>query len=186
MIGPVHSEVLLAAGYSVFLILVATGLEWFGRHSHRRSGQFRTAGFRYHKQLDVWECPCGRHLHRHAEHPSRRTVHYRAPAQACNACARKMDCTDSDEGREITVSVGSWVASEAGRFHRGMSLLLLVLATFLLVVEMFRWHATGERVVLGAVLAPILAAVLRLLHGFVVAPGPVGPAAAARMEVERS
>jgi hypothetical protein len=177
MIGPLHPEVLLAAGYSVFLVLAAAGLEWFGRHSHRHSGQFRTSGFSYHVQLDVWECPCGHHLHRHAEDPIRRTVRYRAAAHACNACARKADCTDSDQGREITVSVGSWIASEAGRFHRGMSLLLLVLAAFLLVVEMFRCQTTVEFLALGSVLAPVVIAKLRLLRGFL--PGRSPPSATA-------
>ena len=143
MIGNLHPEVLLAAGYALFLMLVALGLEWFGRHSHRRSGQFRTAGFKYHGHLDVWECPCGHHLHRHYHDPARGIVRYRAPAHTCNACAKKPDCTDSDQGREIAHSSLAWVASEAGRFHRGISLALLVLAAFILTVEMFR-HETAR------------------------------------------
>jgi hypothetical protein len=101
MIAPLHVEVALAGGYAGFLIVVASGLEWFGRHSHRRSGQFRIAGFKYHGQLDVWECPCGHHLHPHYRDPVREVVRYRAPAPTCNACTRKNDCTDSEHGREI-------------------------------------------------------------------------------------
>ena len=50
-------EVLLAGGYAVFLLLVALGLELLARHSHHRSKQMDVAGFRYHRQRDVWECP---------------------------------------------------------------------------------------------------------------------------------
>jgi hypothetical protein len=149
----------------VFLILVAAGLEWFGRHSHRRSGRFRTAGFKYHQHLDAWECPCGQHLHRHSDHPARRLARYRAPAHACNACHRKVDCTDSDQGREITVSVGSWIASEAGRFHRGISLALLVLAALVLVVEVFRCQTGSELWIVGSALALVVMVKLRLTRG---------------------
>jgi hypothetical protein len=170
MMGGIHNEVLLAAGYALFLVLVAAGLEWFGRHSHRRSGQFRTAGFRYHRQLDVWECPCGHHLHRHRDHPARRLARYRAPAHVCNACAKKVVCTDSDQGREVTMSLGSWISSEAGRFHRGMSLVLLVLAAFILAVEIFRCQAQAERLVVGSTLGLIVVTTLRLMRGFWPAP----------------
>jgi hypothetical protein len=170
MMRSLHPEVLLAAGYALFLILVAAGLEWFGRHSHRRSGQFRTAGFRYHRQLDAWECPCGQHLHRQPDHPKRRMARYRAPAHACNACHRKVDCTDSDQGREITVSVGSWIASEAGRFHRAMSLVLLILAAFILVVEVFRCHTVSELWVVGCSLSLVAMVKLRLIRELSSAP----------------
>ena len=33
------------------------GLDWLARHSHARSERYRTAGFRYHPQHDVWVCP---------------------------------------------------------------------------------------------------------------------------------
>lgn len=166
MIGNLHLEVVLADGYALFLILAAAGLEWFGRHSHRRSGQFRTAGFKYHRHLDVWECPCGHHLHRHFHDPARGIVSYRAPAHTCNACAKKPDCTDSNQGREIGHSSLAGIESEAGRFYRGISLALLVLAVFLLAVEMFRHETPAELLALGCVLAPIAATGPRLIREF--------------------
>lgn len=60
----VDAEVLMAAGYSVFLILTALGLEWIARHSHRRSEHLRIAGFKYHHQYDTWERPTGERLTR--------------------------------------------------------------------------------------------------------------------------
>jgi len=156
MIGSLHIEVALAAGYAGFLIVVASGLEWFGRHSHRRSGQFRTAGFKYHGHLDVWECPRGHHLHPHYRDPVREIVRYRAPAHTCNACARKNNCTDSDNGREIIHSSEPWIETQAGMFYRVLSLTLLFLATLILVAEMFRYPILPEVLLPGSIFALVL------------------------------
>jgi len=156
MIGPLHIEVALAAGYAGFLIVVASGLEWFGRHSHRRSGQFRTAGFKYHGHLDIWECPCGHHLHPHYRDPVREVVRYRAPARTCNACARKNDCTDSEHGREIIHSSEPWIETQAGKFYRVLSLTLLFLATLILIAEMLRYSALPEVLLPGSILVLVL------------------------------
>ena len=167
MIGPLHVEVALGVGYAGFLLLVAAGLEWFGRHSHRRSGQFRTAGFKYHGQLDIWECPCGHHLHPHYRDPVREVVRYRAPAHTCNACARKNDCTDSGQGREIIHSSESWIETQAGKFHRVLSLTLLFLATLIVFAEIFRYPAFPEVLFPGSVLALILTRGLSLTRELV-------------------
>ena len=166
MIGPLHLEVVLAAGYAVFLLVAAAGFEWFGGLSHRRSGQFRTAGFKYHRQLDVWECPCGYHLHPHYRDPVREVVRYRAAASTCNACASKPACTDSDLGREIIHSSAYWIETQAGRFHRGLSFTLLLLAALVLVVEMFRYPASPELLLLGCVLLLVAARGLWLIRAF--------------------
>ncbi len=176
MIGPLHIEVLLAAGYALFLLLVAAGLEWFGRHSHRRSGQFRTAGFKYHQHLDLWECPCGHHLHPHYRDPVRGVVRYRAPAHTCNACLKKPDCTDSDQGREIVHSTGSWLETQTGRFHRGMSLALLLLAALVLLAEIIRHHQRTELLLLAAAGAVVIAAGQRSGKAFFKRERPLPPA----------
>lgn len=165
--GQVHIEVILAALYAVFLYGTGKGLEWFGRHSHRRSGQFRTAGFTYHRHLDAWQCPTGHHLHRVMDHPHRRRTRYRAPAHVCNGCPYRANCTDSTEGREIEVSHLSWIETESGRFHGGLSFVLLVLAAFLLTVEWWRFPSPGDRLLLGGNLAVVLlVANRRIRHYF--------------------
>jgi hypothetical protein len=156
MIGPLHIEIVLASAYAAFLIVVAAGLELFGRHSHRRSGQFRTAGFKYHGNLDVWECPRGHHLHPRYRDPVREVVRYRAPAHTCNACVRKTDCTDSEHGREIIHSSESWIETKAGKFYRVLSLTLLFLATLILSAEMFRYPTLPEVLLPGSILALVL------------------------------
>ena len=130
-----HTEAVLATGYASFLILAAFAIEWVSAHTHRRALRYRTAGFTYEQHLDAWQCPEGEHLWPHEFDSERRLVRYRAKAHVCNACHRKPDCTDSDRGREIVRPVDPWPHSEAGRFHRGLSLVLVALATLIAVVE---------------------------------------------------
>lgn len=149
----VHAEVLLAGGYVAFLMAIAIGLELLARHSYRRSQRQPTAGFMYRRHFDAWECPTGNLLLRREVDCQAQIVRYRAPAHTCNACSLKQDCTDSDQGREIVHSSESWLETEIGRFHRGISLALLVLAGFILIVEEFRYHDPKEMVLLGGALA---------------------------------
>ena len=155
MLQNIDIEVLLAGGYSIFLILVALSLEIVARYSHRRSERVRVAGFKYQPQHDIWECPTGEHLRPVASDFARRLVRYRAPAHACNACSMKQICTGSDTGREIEHNPNSWLESELSRFHRGISLSLLLLAELLLVTEMIRHQRTTELLLLGFLLVPI-------------------------------
>jgi hypothetical protein len=148
-------EVLLAGAYAVFLLLVAFGLELLARHSHHRSKQMGVAGFRYHRHQDFWECPTGQQLKPIASDYGQRLVRYRALAHICNKCSIKRLCTESDEGREIEHNPDSWLESELARFHRGISLALLLLAGLLLVVEMIRHQKPTELLILTGFLVPV-------------------------------
>ena len=151
-------EALLVAGYAVFLLGAALALEWLSAHTHRRALRFRTAGFAYDEQHDHWTCPEGQHLWPHEFDHERRLMRYRAKAHVCNGCPRKHACTDSDRGREVVRPLDPWPHSEAGRFHRGLSLMLVALAVFVLVIGAIRNHAGVELLALVALLA--LSAVL--------------------------
>jgi hypothetical protein len=154
MIGGFHAGILLAGGYAVFLVLVAAALERLGRSSHRLSERFEVAGFQYHPQHDRWECPTGNHLHRRpSDHP--RKIVYQAPAHVCNACAVKERCTDSDTGRRIERRIDSWLQSELRRFHRGLSLAMLVLSLAILAAELGGGDTSRDRLLLGGLLLPI-------------------------------
>jgi hypothetical protein len=146
MLGSVHTEVLLAAGYAVFLIVVALVLETVARFAHRRAECFRVSSFTYDPRLNVWECPAGERLFPTAPH------RYRAPAHTCNACPLKLACTDSHSGREIVMSPLDWLETEVGRFHRGMSMGLLVLVGWLVGFEALRHRDPADLRVLGGVL----------------------------------
>jgi hypothetical protein len=166
VIQSIDIEVLLAGAYAVLLILIALSLELVARYSHVRSEQMLLAGFRYLRQHDLWECPTGQHLRPVASDYARRSVRYRAAAHACNACSIKHLCTDSDDGREIKHNPDSWLQSQVARFHRGISLTLLLLAGLLLLVEMVRHERPIEVLVLGGVLAPIILVGTQLASAF--------------------
>jgi len=166
MSGDLHPEVWLAIGYAAFLAGVAATFELLARHTHRRAERYRIVGFKYHRHLDVWECPTGQHLHRRQGVPEHRVVRYRAPAHACNACGLKPCCTDSDHGRELVQSTLLWLETEVGRFHRGLSLALLLLAQFILGLELWRFPSERERLVVLCALTPITLTWLKLVARF--------------------
>ncbi len=140
------AEAILATGYAVFLMLAATGLDLLARHSHRRSARYRTAGFTFRPDLDLWECPEGQELHRVDTDHGRRLAHYRARPAVCNACPAKAECTDSDHGRQITRALDPWPHSEAGRFHRGVCVVLVVLAAVIAGLALIRSDGPAEAV----------------------------------------
>src|SRR5215831_16023383 len=112
MIFDLHTEVLLAEGYALFLIGVAATLEFVARNSHRRSERYRKAGFIYNSTKDVWECPTGHELKREKTDFERKITHYRAAAHKCNTCRLKSHCTDSEGGRMLEHRLDGWLQSE--------------------------------------------------------------------------
>jgi hypothetical protein len=154
-----NSEVYLALGYALALIVGAFVLEWLSAHTHKRALRWRTAGFTYDETHDHWECPEGQHLWPHEFDHERRLVRYRAKAHICNGCPRKEACTDSDPGREIVRPLDPWPHSEAGRFHRVIALVMVGLAELILAAEGVRHHEPREAVALVAAIgAGLLAA----------------------------
>lgn len=166
MISGIHVEVVLAATYAVFLAGLAFILETLAQHSHKRSERYRNSGFVYFHKMDFGECPAGRQLLRVDTDYQRRIVHYRAPADTCNSCSLKNNCTDSDEGRLLKSHLDSWVESELRRFHRGISLVLLLLATVILVAEAVRNVAPRDLLIVGGLLLPVGLAETKLFASF--------------------
>ena len=168
MLPGMDIEVFLASGYAVFLIIVAFSLEMAARHTHQHAERSRLAGFRYDRQRDIWECPSGQQLKRISFDHDRKLSRYRAPAAVCNGCSLKQLCTGSDRGREIEHSPDSWLQSELARFHRGISLSLVLLAGLLLIAEMIRHQRATEWLFLGSVLLPLTVFGTRLASAFFV------------------
>jgi hypothetical protein len=183
VIWNLHTEVLLADGYALLLVAVAVILEFVARHSHHRSERYRHAGFVYKPALDVWECPTGHHLKREKTDFERNITHYRAPAHKCNACAFKKYCTDSEEGRLLQSRPDSWLQSELSRFHRVISLALLLLAFILLVVEMLRYRQWNDWIALLIFLLPISLAGSRYLVAFGERTAKANPESATTVDV---
>jgi Flp pilus assembly protein TadB len=152
----VDPEVLVVGVYAILLVGVAAVLDAAGKHTQRRSERFRTAGFSYHPQHDAWTCSQDEMLWPMDYDEQHHLVRYRAKASVCNSCHVKPDCTSSTNGREVTRAVAPWPHSEAGRFHRGMSLALVGLAAVLILVTGAR-HPQPSTLVLGL---PLLLTVL--------------------------
>jgi hypothetical protein len=148
--------------YAVSLALIALLLEWAARQTHRRSLGLATDGFTYHADRDIWRCPQDQHLFPIFSDTARGVVIYRAPAKACNACRSKAACTDSNNGREIERRDLNGLEYGMQRFHRAISLTLLVLASLILVIELFRAVGLYPRLVLMFVLTLFCLIVQRL------------------------
>ncbi len=171
MISGVHIEVVLAASYVIFLVGVAFVLELLARHSHKRSERYQNSGFVYFQKMDLWECPAGRQLLRTETDYQRRIVHYRASPDECNACSLKSNCTDSNDGRLLKRHQDSWDESELRRFHRGISLVLLLLATIILISEAVRHAAPRDLFIVGCLLLPVGLAGTKLFTSFLARHG---------------
>lgn len=155
-------ELVLAAGYAVFLAGAALVLEIMARHMHQKSLQISTVGFTYHADRDIWSCPRDQHLFPIFSDLNHGKVIYRAPASACNSCRSKAACTDSTTGREITRMTNESIESGMLRFHRCFSLMLLALAGLIVIVELFRSHALHPRVLLAGMLLLLFVVGFRL------------------------
>ena len=166
MISGVHVEVVLAVTYAIFLVGVALVLEFLARHSHERSERYRNSGFVYFQNMDSWECPAGWPLRRTETDHQHRIVHYRASPETCNACSLKNNCTDSNDGRLLERRLDSWLESELRRFHRGISLALLFLATVILIAEAVRHAEPRELLIVGCLLVPVGLAETKLFASF--------------------
>jgi hypothetical protein len=182
-VSGISTETLLVAAYAAFLVAAAGLLDLAARHTHARADRFRVAGFEYDERLDAWRCGEGEHLQRVETDLTARLARYRARAHVCNACPSKPDCTDSDLGREVARPLDPWPRSEAGRFHRGICLVLLVLAALLLIVELARRHAPGDAALAGGMLAIVSVLAVRAAGSFRATPAnfpPVRPAGSRR------
>jgi hypothetical protein len=154
-------EFVLALVYAIFLAVLAFLLELAARHAHRRSLTVSTIGFTYHPERDIWRCPEDQHLFPIFADAIKGTVVYRAHAETCNACRSKSVCTDSDRGRLIERKSPGRLQYGMQRFHRGVSLTLLILASLILAVEICRVSGFYPRTVLVAILLFFGALVIR-------------------------
>lgn len=148
----VSLEFVLMLGYALSLASIAFLLELAARRAHQRSMRASTAGFTYHPERDIWKCPRDQHLFPIFSDSVKGVVVYRAPASACNSCRSRAACTDSDQGREIEKRDLNGVEFGMQRFHRVMSITLLVLGSVILLVEAFRAGNLYPRIILIAVL----------------------------------
>jgi len=158
----VSVEFMLMVGYALALALIVFLLELAAGHARRRSMAVSTAGFTYHQGQDIWKCPQDQHLFPIFSDSARGITIYRAPADACNSCMSKAACTDSTQGREIERNSVMDVESGMVKLHRALSVTLLVLASLILAVELFRTGSLYPRVLLASTLMLFCTFIVRL------------------------
>jgi hypothetical protein len=125
------TNVILVCCYSAFLLAVAYGFDYMARRVSLRAQRWRTGAFRYHPDHDAWTCPEDQWLWPTSYDPEQRIVRYRAKPAVCNACPVKHSCTTSPHGREVTREIDPWPHSEAGRFHRGIAMVVAMIGVLL-------------------------------------------------------
>src|SRR5215470_12491242 len=156
----VSVEFILMVGYALALALIVFLLGLAAGRARRRSMGLSTAGFTYDPGQDI--CPQDQHLFPIFSDSARGITIYRAPADACNSCMSKAACTDSSDGREIERNSLTDVESCMVRFHRALSVTLLVLASLILAVELFRTGSLYPRVLLASTLMLFCTFIVRL------------------------
>ncbi|GIF10121.1 hypothetical protein [Actinoplanes teichomyceticus] len=144
-----HAQVWLVAGYAGLILAAAGALERLARHTAARSERYRTAGFTYHPRHDLWMCPRDEPLWPAEVDRRHRLIRYRGRPGVCNACPVKADCTTSHAGREVVRPIDPWPHSEAGRFHRGVSVTLSAVAAAFPLTATAAYHRPGDLAVLG-------------------------------------
>jgi hypothetical protein len=131
---------ILLLAYVLVLWLGGWVLEILARAHFHRAQRFAHNGFAYDAELDRYECPQGELLTLHTFDDRNKLAIYKAPASSCNVCALKAFCTPHDEGRRVYRSLAEFHETDVGRFHRGLSLIVLGLALAFSAGGLFAWR----------------------------------------------
>ena len=135
----------LLLGYVVVLWVGGWALELLARAHFHRARRLAHGGFAYDAELDRYECPQGELLTLHTFDDRNKLAIYKAPASSCNECVLKAFCTPHDEGRHVYRSLAEFHETDVGRFHRGLSLIILAVALAFSAGGLLAWwNQPGE------------------------------------------
>lgn len=156
--GSPSTNAIFVCGYAVVLLVIAVAFDRLGARSAIRSAAWRTGNFLYHDDADAWKCHEDQWLWPASFDPDKRVVRYVGQHAICGRCPAKAECSPTPGPREITRQVDPWPHSEAGRFHRGVSLAVAAVALMMVVVTLLV-ASTGpaDVVLLLSALALVLA-----------------------------
>lgn len=151
-----QATVVLVCGYSLLLQAVAWLLDRMGARSSVRSAAWRTGNFVYHDDQDAWKCHQDQWLYPASFDPDKRVIRYQGQHAVCVRCPAKQQCSPTPGPREITRAIDPWPHSEAGRFHRGLSLCVAVIAALMPAFMLLGAKNDADVVCLLAVLGTAL------------------------------
>lgn len=164
------AQVYLSCLYAVVLVAFAWGLDVLGRRSNQRSRGWRTSTFVFHEDHGAWKCHQDQWLWPASFDPEKRVIRYRGQDEICGRCPVKRDCAPSLGPREITQPVDPWPHSEAGVFHRGMSLAIMAAGAALPAAMQTVANGPAQRIALGAAVAFVVVAAWPMIHSLRTTP----------------
>ena len=151
-------SVWLIAAYALIMLAAAWVVDVLGSRSARHSMSWRHSDFIYHDDVDGWRCHEDQWLWPTAFDPDKRVIRYEGAHAICGRCPSKDSCSPTPGPREITRPVDPWPYSDAGRFHRGVGLVIACVGVFIPVLLMVAFHATGDLIVLGTTTVVVIVA----------------------------
>lgn len=154
--------VLLVSAYAALLLVVAWAFDHLGRHSSKRSAEWRTGNFVYHDDQDAWRCHEDQWLWPASFDPDKRVIRYQGQHAICGRCPAKEECSPTPGPRELTRQVDPWPHSDAGRFHRGISLAVGVVAIFMSTAMLLGAQVAADYIVLVATIFVAVVATIPL------------------------
>ena len=147
--GSPDLSVWLISVYALIMLAAAWVVDVLGSRSARHSMSWRHSDFVYHDDVDGWRCHEDQWLWPTAFDPDKRVIRYEGAHAICGRCPSKDSCSPTPGPREITRPVDPWPYSDAGRFHRGVGLVIACVGVFIPLLLMVALHATGDLIVLG-------------------------------------
>ena len=142
-------SVWLISAYALIMLAAGWAVDVLGSRSARHSMSWRHADFMYHDDVDGWRCHEDQWLWPTAFDPDKRVIRYEGAHAICGRCPSKDSCSPTPGPREITRPVDPWPYSDAGRFHRGVGLVIACVGVFIPILLMMAFHAAGDLIVLG-------------------------------------
>lgn len=156
--NPPSTAVVLVCAYAACLLVVAVLFDRLGARSALRSAAWRTGNFVYHDDADAWKCHEDQWLWPASFDPDKRVIRYAGQHAICGRCPAKSECSPTPGPRELTRQVDPWPHSEAGRFHRGVSLAIATVGLMMvLAMLLFGSTDTADVILLLAALALVIA-----------------------------
>ena len=137
-------SVWLISAYALIMLAAGWAVDVLGSRSARHSMSWRHADFMYHDDVDGWRCHEDQWLWPTAFDPDKRVIRYEGAHAICGRCPSKDSCSPTPGPREITRPVDPWPYSDAGRFHRGVGLVIACVGVFIPMLLMVAFHATGR------------------------------------------
>ena len=154
--GSPDLSVWLISAYALIMLAAAWIVDVLGSRSARHSMSWRHSDFIYHDDVDGWRCHEDQWLWPTAFDPDKRVIRYEGAHAICGRCPSKDTCSPTPGPREITRPVDPWPYSDAGRFHRGVGLVIACVGVFVPLLLMAAFHAIGDLIVLGTTAVVII------------------------------